>query len=368
VQQAALKWEEERTTLVAEANRKLGEAEQQRLAASRAAAEAEAKRIEDEAEQRRLATVKAEQERQAKAAAEAEAKRKADEAERQRLAAVKAEQERQARAAIDSQFSIIKDHAVKGQEYKWLTTQTIERCSAECTAETRCKMFSYLGSFCYLFDQNFSLRQNSQAQVGYRGARPPLSSDSGKSELNDRVLCGFALNSQKSGWDENPTYREHINEASRRSLTVDSCRGILGIGTEQAEQQRIANFDSQSLCRMALNSQKSGWDQNPSYATHVTEASRRGLTVDSCRRLVEAAGALPVTTASNSLFTIRKGMEAYGSSLVGTLSQTSIELCEQRCTQRSNCNAFTYDKSGTCYMYSRAELRSNSYFDSGVRN
>jgi hypothetical protein len=95
VQQAELKWEEERKAAEAEAKRKADEAEQQRLAAAKAeqerqarAAEAEAKREADKAEQQRLAAAKAEQERQARAA-EAEAKRKADEAEQQRLAALR---------------------------------------------------------------------------------------------------------------------------------------------------------------------------------------------------------------------------------------------------------------------------------------
>ncbi|HMF20557.1 MAG TPA: tetratricopeptide repeat protein [Pseudolabrys sp.] len=89
VQQAELKWEQERKAAEAEANRKAEQAEQQRLAALKAeeeerqakvAADAEAKRKADEAERQRLAAVKAEQERQARAAAEAEAKRKAEEA------------------------------------------------------------------------------------------------------------------------------------------------------------------------------------------------------------------------------------------------------------------------------------------------
>ena len=95
VHQAELKWEEERRAIELEANRKVEEAEQQRLAALKAeqerqarfAAEAEAKRKPEEAERQRLAAAKAEQERQARAAAEAEAKRKAEEAEQQRVAA-----------------------------------------------------------------------------------------------------------------------------------------------------------------------------------------------------------------------------------------------------------------------------------------
>jgi tetratricopeptide (TPR) repeat protein len=80
VQRAELRWEEERRAAEAEADRKVQQAEEQRLAA-----------------------VKAEQERQERAAAEADAKRSADEAELQRLAAVKADQERQARAAAEAQ-------------------------------------------------------------------------------------------------------------------------------------------------------------------------------------------------------------------------------------------------------------------------
>ena len=109
VQQAELKWEEQRKAVETEANSKVAEAEQQRLAAlkalkleeerrAKAEAEAEAKRKAD-AEQRRLADLKAEQERQARAEAEAEAKRKAD-VEQRRLADLKAEQERQARARV----------------------------------------------------------------------------------------------------------------------------------------------------------------------------------------------------------------------------------------------------------------------------
>jgi hypothetical protein len=141
VQQAELKWEEERKAAEAEAKRKTDEAEQQRLAAAKAeqerqarAAEAEAKRKADEAEQQRLAAAKAEQERQARAA-EAEAKRKADEAEQQRLAAAKAEQERLAIKPL-SRFAIR-----RGMEASWVPGSTgdafkslsFEDCEQKCT-------------------------------------------------------------------------------------------------------------------------------------------------------------------------------------------------------------------------------------------
>src|SRR5262245_32011779 len=72
VQQTELKSEEDRRAAEAEANRRLEEAGQQRLAM--------------------------EQERQARAAAEAEAKRKSEEAEQQRIAALRAAEEEGKRA------------------------------------------------------------------------------------------------------------------------------------------------------------------------------------------------------------------------------------------------------------------------------
>jgi len=236
VHQAELKWEQERSAAMAEANRKVEEAEQQRVKAEqerqRLAAEAEAKRKADEAERQRLAGLKAEQERQARAAAEAaEAKRKAEEAERQRQA----------------------EAAVKAEQGQWRA-------------------------------------------------------------LTDRTLCGNALNNEKSGWD-----------------------------------------------------------QTPRYGTYVTEASRRGLTVDSCRQLVGATAALSTTTASNSLFTVQRGMEAsraLGYPQVDAFYSPSIGECEQKCAQQSNCNVFTYNKrsSGACYLYTRADLKPNPEFDTGTRD
>jgi hypothetical protein len=85
------------------------------------------------------------------------------------------------------------------------------------------------------------------------------------------------------------------------------------------------------------------------------------------------APALPVdpsvTTASKSLFTIQRGVEA--SSLQGfseTFWSRSIEECEQKCAQQPACNVYTYKKpSLRCYLYSRADLGPNAEFDSGVR-
>jgi tetratricopeptide (TPR) repeat protein len=122
----------------AEAQRKVEEAEQQRLAAAKAeeerkakaAAEAEAQRKADEAERQRLAAAKADEERKAKAAAEAEAQRKGAEAEQQRLAAAKAEEERrklaesEARARYDALVSQITADMYSGDYDRAIATAT----------------------------------------------------------------------------------------------------------------------------------------------------------------------------------------------------------------------------------------------------
>src|SRR5262249_32644018 len=146
----------------AESKRMVAMAEVERLEAFRAQAE-RLKAAEAEAKSR-VAEVKWVEERRA---ALAETNRRLEQAERQRRrAAFKAEQERQA-AEQDGRFSLTNGMAVAGTHYKFLNTKTVADCSSKCAADTQCKMFAYWNnSICYLFDQNFSTRPNSESQVG----------------------------------------------------------------------------------------------------------------------------------------------------------------------------------------------------------
>jgi Caspase domain/PAN domain len=70
----------------------------------------------------------------------------------------------------------------------------------------------------------------------------------------------------------------------------------------------------------------------------------------------------------NSPFTVRSGVEAKGDESAPADFVSSIEDCEQRCARTTTCRVFTYGKSNrSCYLYSRAELVANAYFDSGSR-
>jgi hypothetical protein len=109
------------------------------------------------------------------------------------------------------------------------------------------------------------------------------------------------------------------------------------------------------------------------------EAERQRLAAVKAEQEHQASfesSALPIgpstITAPNSLFTIQRDVEASptGGTRNESLYSRSIEECEQTCAQRPTCNVFTYAKgigAGACYLYTRAELKPNAGFDSGIR-
>ena len=154
MQQAELKWEEQRKAIETEANSKVAEAEQQRLAA--------------------LKALKLEEERRAKAEAEAEAKRKAD-AEQRRLADLKAEQERMAKTLpAPSLFTIQRDveaSATGGARNESLYSRSIGECEQTCAQRPTCNVFTYAKSIgagaCYLYTRA-ELKPNAGFDSGIR--------------------------------------------------------------------------------------------------------------------------------------------------------------------------------------------------------
>jgi hypothetical protein len=84
-----------------------------------------------------------------------------------------------------------------------------------------------------------------------------------------------------------------------------------------------------------------------------------------------AVAAVPEPTAPTvpmRSFAMRSGMVASGSASGSLTLVGSIGECEQKCAQSTSCNVFTYSRvSRACYVYARADLAPNEYFDSGVR-
>jgi hypothetical protein len=87
-----------------------------------------------------------------------------------------------------------------------------------------------------------------------------------------------------------------------------------------------------------------------------------------------AAAEAEVKRKAEQQFTIRRGIEGLWVSGSGStnerLASVSFEECEKTCAQRPmTCDVFTYYKiTRACFLYSRAELKPNANFDSGVRN
>ena len=283
VQQAEVKREQERKAVEAEAMRKVEEAEQRRLAA--------------EAEQQRVAAAKADQARQAKAAAEAESKRKADAAEQERQArTAEAESKRKATEAAQQRPAVVNSEEARRGAWLGVKIQQVTDEIAKSLNITPARGALVagvadnspgkaggidVGDVIVKFDgkdikemrdlprivadtpvskevQVTIIRNGTEytrtVKIGVLTAEVEEKRKADEAErqrlaalefqLEDRALCSFALNSEKSGWDQNPTYKKYVTEASRRSLTVDSCRGILGV-TAEAEAKRKADAAEQ---------------------------------------------------------------------------------------------------------------------------
>ena len=99
-------------------------------------------------------------------------------------------------------------------------------------------------------------------------------------------LCSAALFSDRLKWEMGPYYGQYAAEAQQRGLTIDGCRAALGlppIAASPTSTNALVDYPQDALCIDALNSVRSNWDDRASFAAKVAEAQRRGLTVDACR-------------------------------------------------------------------------------------
>ena len=98
-------------------------------------------------------------------------------------------------------------------------------------------------------------------------------------------MCKKALNTARSGWDNDPVYISDVREAQKRGLSIDQCRGVLGFS---ALTQNYAGTSQDEVCRKALNQTRTSWDNDAIYASYVQEAKRRGLSIDQCQKALAA--------------------------------------------------------------------------------
>jgi hypothetical protein len=125
-------------------------------------------------------------------------------------------------------------------------------------------------------------------------------------------LCESALNGSRSDWDPHSGYSKFVTEAKRRGLSVSECRQAIGLTT--TDSPPMANQSRDSLCRMALNSNRSAWDSSSALADYVAEAWRRNLTVIECQSALNeqvspSAGSTPtIDTATSTTYVCRQAL------------------------------------------------------------
>jgi hypothetical protein len=70
--------------------------------------------------------------------------------------------------------------------------------------------------------------------------------------------------------------------------------------TNNNSEKSIAQYDDETVCRSALTSDTlDQWEQNPEYLAYVTEARRRGYSVDTCRQKVPEASSASTPATPN---------------------------------------------------------------------
>ena len=111
------------------------------------------------------------------------------------------------------------------------------------------------------------------------------------------IVCKGAINGLGTGWDAGPSYQKHVAEALRRGLSLTDCIRIANLTPPVSPSSTgLEGSSVADVCRAALNSSGNAWDTNPNYSRHVQEASRRGMSVSDCAKIV----ASPSNAPSNS--------------------------------------------------------------------
>jgi len=104
------------------------------------------------------------------------------------------------------------------------------------------------------------------------------------SNLSSDTICRVALSSDKNSWDMQ--FEAHVREAKLRNLTLESCRETLGIvyQPENLLPRPYSSLLQADLCKNVLNLYKTDWETGSAYKLYVDEAKSRGLTVEVCRQ------------------------------------------------------------------------------------
>jgi hypothetical protein len=133
------------------------------------------------------------------------------------------------------------------------------------------------------FQSRIGIAQNGEITSGLLAR---LSEDEQTIAKRDRrSICFGALGYDRSGWSSSAHSDPNVSEAKRRGLSVDDCRVAIGLPRQVAPTivQSTVDRDTRSICFGALGYDRSGWSSSAHSEPNVSEAKRRGLSVDDCR-------------------------------------------------------------------------------------
>lgn len=178
--------------------------------------------------------------------------------------------------------------------------------------------------------------------------------------IENKSLCASALNVQLIDWDSSSIYRDKVNEAQRRGLTIDDCRKELGVNRETVVGNGLSETANATLCYWALNTDKTDWDNSGLYSQNVIEAQRRGLSILNCRNELggrkQIKDSLLSSQQASANFTIFEGEDLWGgdryvNNEVLRTQEETVRDCSFTCDADPQCDAFTYiESSEVCYL------------------
>ena len=137
-----------------------------------------------------------------------------------------------------------------------------------------------------------AVQEAQRRGIAPQGCRALLGTNEGAlpQGLDDVAICRSALSVDHTQWDTDTRYSDRVSEAQRRGLSLERCRVILGSSLKDqipAQQtQTQRGLQDYNLCTFALSSDRNQWEPSPTYSARVQEARSRGFTVDKCRSIL----------------------------------------------------------------------------------
>jgi hypothetical protein len=172
-----------------------------------------------------------------------------------------------------------------------LKDATVNAIVQKCNQKTMHRLFKTIGAVSIVALTLAAVAQSSAQSI---------------SNLPIHTICVNALNSERTAWDQSPTFSKDVAEAARRGLTVDACRQLLAPEVVTPTAPTGSSTQTSNLSDPCVNARDNGhgWlNQNPTFSTDVPEAVRRSCRLLLGLLLAEAPLSLPTPSSPESEIT-----------------------------------------------------------------